>query len=205
MPDARFAKFVVFVNALVPLALLLWDTYWQQLGVNPDEFAIRTTGMLALIFLLLSLAVTPLRRITGQNFFSNFRRMLGLFAFFYGCLHLSIYFVFDRSMDFSSLANDVFQRPFIFLGMIALLAMLPLAITSTTKMIKRLGAVRWKRLHRLAYIAGIAAVVHYYMLVKADIRLPVSFAALLAFLLLFRVVYFASQSARARPTASAGR
>src|SRR3954451_8858009 len=99
MKDPRFAKFVVFVNAAVPLAVLVWDAYWHQLGVNPVEFAIRTTGMLTLVFLILSLTVTPVRLITGWNFLSHFRRMLGLYAFFCGVLHLSTYFVFDRSLS----------------------------------------------------------------------------------------------------------
>ncbi|HWB54577.1 MAG TPA: protein-methionine-sulfoxide reductase heme-binding subunit MsrQ [Tepidisphaeraceae bacterium] len=205
MRDARFPKFLVFINSLVPLSLLLWDAYWNHLGPNPVLFAIHTTGMLALIFLLLSLSVTPLRRITGQNFFSHFRRMLGLFAFFYGCVHLSLYFVFDRSLSISSTIHDVIKRPFILFGMAALLAMVPLAITSTNKMIKRLGAVRWKRLHRLVYFAAVAAVVHYYLLVKADTRIPVAFAATLALLFGIRLIYSASRSIRSRQPAGAGR
>lgn len=203
MPDPKFAKFVIFVNAAVPLALLAWDATQHHLGVNPVEFAIRTTGTLALVFLLLSLCVTPLRKITGLNYFSHFRRMLGLYAFFYGCVHLSLYFVFDRSLSFSSAIQDVFHRRFIFFGMTALLAMLPLAITSTNKMIKRLGARRWKQLHRLAYVAAIAAVVHYYMLVKADVRLPLAFAAILTLLLVARVIYSALGVLRTKRPAGA--
>jgi sulfoxide reductase heme-binding subunit YedZ len=194
MTDARFPKFLVFINGLVPLALLLWDAYWNHLGANPVEFSIRTTGMLALIFLLLSLCVTPLRKITGRNFFSHFRRMLGLFAFFYACVHLCLYFTFDRSLSVLSVLGDVVKRPFILFGMTALLAMLPLALTSTNKMIRRLGAARWKRLHRLVYLAGVAAVLHYYFLVKADTRIPIAFAVALALLLGFRFVYSAIRS-----------
>ncbi|HEY1685989.1 MAG TPA: protein-methionine-sulfoxide reductase heme-binding subunit MsrQ [Tepidisphaeraceae bacterium] len=190
MPDPRFAKLVVFVNAVVPLSLLLWDGAFGSLGVNPVEFAIRTTGMLALIFLMLSLCVTPLRRITGVNYFSHFRRMLGLFAFFYGCVHLCLYFIFDRGFDLVRVVEDMLQRPFIFFGAAALLLMLPLAITSTNKMIKRLGAMRWKRLHRLAYVAAWAGVGHYYLLVKADTRKPSGFAIALGILLVFRLIYF---------------
>ena len=188
MKDPGFAKFVVLVNGSVPLAILCWDAYWHQLGANPVTFALRTTGMLALVFLTLSLSVTPLRKISGWNYFSNFRRMLGLYAFFYGCLHLLTYFAFDRSLDLGSTVNDVIKRPFILVGMTALLLMVPLALTSTNAMIKRLGAARWKRLHRLAYVSAIAGVLHYYLLVKADIRQPVAFACVLAILLGYRVV-----------------
>src|SRR3954453_5245207 len=140
MKDARFAKSVVFINSLVPLSLLLWDAYWHRLGANPVEFAIRTTGMLALVFLILCLCVTPLRKITGRNWFSHFRKMLGLYAFFYGLTHLSIYFWLDRSLSIRSLIADTAAHPFILFGMTALLLMVPLAITSTNGMIKRLGA-----------------------------------------------------------------
>lgn len=188
MKDPRFAKLVVFVNALVPLALMGWDAYWGQLGANPTEFALRTTGMLALVFLTLSLAVTPLRKLTGRNWLSHFRRMLGLYAFFYGLLHLGLYFVFDRSMSFGGVVADTLQRPFILLGMTALLLMVPLAATSTNSMIKRIGALWWKRLHRLAYVAAIAAVAHYYLLVKQDTRQPIAFAVVLGVLLGHRLV-----------------
>src|SRR3982750_185786 len=113
MKDPRFAKFVVFINSLVPLSLLLWDAYWNHLGANPVEFAIRTTGMLALVFLILCLCVTPLRKITGRNWFSHFRKMLGLYAFFYGLTHLSIYFWLDRSLSIRSLIADTAAHPFI--------------------------------------------------------------------------------------------
>src|SRR3954470_7591863 len=147
MKDPGFAKSVVLLNGLVPLALLCWDDYFDQLGANRSEAIIHTTGVLALVFLFLSLTVTPLRKITGYNFLSHFRRMLGLFAFFYGCLHLLSYMSFDRGWSISGVIADVSKKPFILLGMAALLIMVPLAITSTNGMIKRLGAARWKRLH----------------------------------------------------------
>lgn len=186
--DPAFAKLVVFVNASVPLALLCWDAYWHQLGSNPVNFAIRTTGMLTLVFLLLSLAVTPARKISGWNFLSHFRRMLGLYAFFYCLLHLSTYFVFDRSLDFAGVVSDVAKRPFILVGMTGFLLMVPLAATSTNGMIKRLGGARWKKLHRLVYPAAIAGCVHYYMLVKADVRQPVAFMVALGLLLAYRIL-----------------
>jgi len=201
MKDPRFPKLVLFTNALVPLALLLWDAYRHQLGTNPIEFVLRTTGMLALIFLLLSLTITPLRKLTGRNYLSHFRRMLGLFAFFYGLLHLSSYFIFDRSLSLPGVFRDTFARPFILLGMTALLLMVPLALTSTNAMIKRLGAARWKRLHTLVYPSAIAAVIHYYLLVKADTRQPIAFAAVLLLLLAYRA--FAPRFRRA-PTPVAG-
>src|SRR5687768_13558822 len=153
-----FPKVVVFINSLIPLVLLFWDLYRKQVGPNPLEFATRTTGMLTLTFLSLTVAITPLRRIFGINSLGKFRRMLGLFAFFYGSLHLLTYIWFDRLFNFGSLAGDVVQRPFILVGMTAFLLMVPLAITSTNKMVKRLGGKRWARLHRLVYLAAIAGV-----------------------------------------------
>jgi len=187
MKDTRFAKLVLLVNGLVPLTLLLWDLYRKQVGANPLEFVTRTTGMLTLVFLLLSLAVTPVRRVTGVNLLTRFRRMLGLFAFFYGSLHLLTYVAFDRFFHLTTIPGDILKRPFIAIGMTAFFLMLPLAITSTDKMVKRLGGKRWMRLHRIVYLSGILGVLHYYMLVKSDVRLPLTFAFLLAVLLGFRV------------------
>ena len=187
MGDIRFAKFVVFVNAVVPLVLLLWDVYHKRVGPNPLEFATRTTGMLTLIFLSLTVAVTPLRKIFGINSLVKIRRMLGLFAFFYGALHLLTYVWFDRLFNLVSVGQDVVKRPFILAGMTAFVLMVPLAITSTNKMVKRLGGKRWALLHRLVYLAAIAGVIHFWMLVKSDIRLPLTFAFILVFLLGFRL------------------
>src|SRR5947207_12544617 len=199
MKDTRFFKVVLFLNALVPLALLLWDVWHKRVGANPLEFVTRTTGMLTLVFLTISLLVTPLRKVTGANWLVKFRRMLGLFAFFYGFLHLMTYVSFDRFFNLKSIPADVLKRPFIAIGMTAFLLMIPLAITSTNKMVKRLGGKRWARLHRIVYAAGILGVLHYYMLVKADVRLPLTFAFLLAVLLGFRVLakYYAAQNRRA--------
>lgn len=195
MKDTRFAKLVLLVNGLVPLTLLLWDVYRKQVGANPLEFVTRTTGMLTLVFLLISLAVSPVRRVTGLNWLTRFRRMLGLFAFFYGALHLLTYVAFDRFFHLTTIPADVLKRPFIAIGMTAFFLMLPLAITSTDNMVKRLGGKRWMRLHRIVYLAGILGVLHYYMLVKSDVRLPLTFAFLLAVLLGFRVFakYYKSQ------------
>src|SRR6185312_12502298 len=138
-----FPKTVVFVNALIPLALLLWDLYHKRVGPNPLEFATRTTGMLTLIFLSLTVAVTPLRKIFRINSLVKFRRMLGLFAFFYGSLHLLTYIWFDRQFRLLSTVQDIARRPFILVGMTAFVLMVPLAITSTNSMVKRLGGKRW--------------------------------------------------------------
>lgn len=194
MTDVRFAKYVVFVNSAIPLGLLLWDLYRKQVGPNPLEFATRSTGMLTLVFLSLTVAITPLRKIFGINSLVKFRRMLGLFAFFYGSLHLLTYVWFDRVFNMKSMAADVVQRPFILAGITAFLLMVPLAITSTNRMVKRIGGKRWARLHRLVYLAAIAGVVHFWMLVKSDIRLPLTFAFITLFLLGYRLLvkYFPS-------------
>jgi len=182
-----FPKVVVFVNALIPLVLLLWDLYHKRVGPNPLEFATRTTGMLTLVFLSLTVAVTPLRKIFGVNSLVKLRRMLGLFTFFYGALHLLTYVWFDRFFNLISVVQDVGKRPFILVGMTAFVLMVPLAITSTNKMVKRLGGKRWANVHRLVYLAAIAGVVHFWMLVKSDTRLPLTFGFILLFLLGYRL------------------
>jgi methionine sulfoxide reductase heme-binding subunit len=190
-----YPKLVLFINALVPLVLLLWDVYHKRVGPNPLEFATRTTGMLTLIFLSITVAITPLRKIFGINSLVKYRRMLGLFAFFYGVLHLLTYVWFDRLFNLISVGQDVVQRPFILVGLIAFVLMVPLAITSTNKMIKRLGGKRWATLHRLVYVAAIAGVVHFWMLVKSDTRLPLTFGFIVLFLLGYRLFakYVSSQ------------
>lgn len=186
-PDAKFSKMLVFVNSLVPLALLLWDAAHKHLGANPLEFATRTTGMLTLVFLLISLAVTPLRKLTSWQWLGRHRRMLGLFAFFYGFLHLMTYVWFDKFFNLKAAGQDILNRPFIAVGMAAFFIMIPLAATSTNKMVKRLGGKRWNRLHKAAYLAAALGALHYYMLVKADTRLPLTLAAVLALLLGYRL------------------
>ena len=186
--DTRFIKFLVLVNAGVPAAILAWDALHHQLGANPVNFAILTTGMLTLIFLMLTLLVTPLRKITGWNWLIFSRRTLGLYAFFYACLHFLIFFSLDRSFSISSTLNEMIERKYLIVGSFALLTMVPLAVTSTNGMIRRLGAKRWHALHRLVYVIAIAGVVHFYMQVKADVRKPLAFAGVLAVLLGYRAV-----------------
>ena len=198
--DVRFAKFLVIVNALVPGALLAWDAAHGRLGVNGVNYALHTTGLLALIFLLLTLAVTPLRMLAGWNALLAYRRALGLFAFAYTCTHFLIFFVFDRALSVTSTVHEILSRRYLFIGTTGLLLMAPLAITSTNGMQLRLGARRWKTLHRAIYLVASLAALHYYMLVKSDTRQPLAFAAVLALLLGFRVVRaFAGRARPARP------
>ncbi|MGH9900966.1 MAG: sulfite oxidase heme-binding subunit YedZ [Pyrinomonadaceae bacterium] len=188
MNDIKFNRVLVFVNSLVPLALLAWDAYRNRLGANPLEFVTRTTGTLTLVFLLLSLAVTPARKLTGVQWLIRFRRMLGLYAFFYGFLHLLTYVWFDKAFGLRAVAEDITQRYFIAVGMLSFFLMVPLAVTSTSGMIKRLGGKRWARLHKAAYVAAAGGVIHYWMLVKADTTKPLLFGAALALLLGYRLV-----------------
>ena len=196
MKDVRFAKFVLLVNGLVPGTLLLWDAWHGQTGANPVNYAIRTTGLLTLIFLCLTLLVTPLRKITGLNWLFHFRRLLGLYAFFYALAHFSIFFILDRVMNIRDTFSEMVKRPYLIVGSLGLLAMAPLAATSTNWMIKRLGPKRWQALHRLAYVAAVAGVVHFYMLVKSDIRLPVAYGSVVGVLLAYRAVTFSVQASR---------
>src|ERR1044072_3206450 len=197
MPDVKFYKLLVFINALVPLALVGWDWRRGQLGANPLDFVTRTTGTLTLVFLVLTLAVTPLRKWTGANWLVRLRRMVGLYAFFYGALHLLCYVWFDKWFDLAAMAQDVARRWFILVGVLAFTSMVPLAVTSTDKMIKRLGGKRWQKLHRLTYLAAVAGVFHYYLLVKSDVRKPLIFGAIVALLLGYRL--FVSYTKRATP------
>ena len=202
MKDIRFAKIVVFVNALVPLALLGWDAYYHRLGANPLEYFTHTTGTLTLIFLLLTLAVTPLRKLLGLHWMVKLRRMIGLYAFFYGFLHLTAYIWFDKSFNFGAVAEDVWKRRFILVGMFSFFLMVPLAVTSTNAMVRRLGGKRWNLLHKLVYVSAAGGVVHYWLLVKADTRVPIGFGIALATLLLVRLLlkYIRRPSTRANPS-----
>ena len=176
---------LVFAAAVVPAAALAYGAFTSNLTANPIDYITDTTGTTALVFLMLSLTVTPLRRLTGRNELVRLRRMLGLFAFFYACLHLSTWVILDWFFDFASMASDVIDRPFITMGMTTFLLLVPLALTSTAGMIRRLGK-RWQALHRLVYVAGITAVVHFWWVVKADFREPRLFALALCVLLGFR-------------------
>ncbi len=188
MKNVRWLKPLVFLACLAPLALLAWKGLHDQLGANPVEVITHATGRWTLRFLLLTLAVTPLRKLSGQPWLIRFRRMLGLFAFFYGCLHLLTYVWLDKFFDVRDMIKDVGKRPFITLGVTAFLLMLPLASTSTRRMIQRLGGRRWQALHRLIYVSASVAVIHFLWAVKKDITDPVTYGAVLALLLGYRVV-----------------
>jgi sulfoxide reductase heme-binding subunit YedZ len=175
----------IFAAALVPAAALVYGFYTNDLTANPIDYITDTTGTTALTLLVITLCVTPLRRLTRRNELIRLRRMLGLFAFFYACLHVSTWFVLDWFFDVASMAADVVERPFITMGMTTFLLLLPLAATSTTGMIRRLGR-RWTQLHRLVYVAGVTAIIHFWWVVKADFREPRFFALALSILLGFR-------------------
>lgn len=180
-------KVLVFFLCLVPFLLLVWGLVTANLGTNPIERITHTTGDWILRFLVLTLSITPLRRLTGWNQLVRFRRMLGLFAFFYGCLHFTIYVLSIATLNLSEIVNDIAKRPYITVGFTGFVLMIPLAITSTKKWIARLGGKRWQMLHRLVYVSAVAGVLHYLWLVKADIRYPVRYAIAVGLLLLFRV------------------
>ncbi len=183
MNQVPFNRTLVLVNGAVPLLVLLWDAYRGQLGANSVNYALHVTGILSLVFLFLSLTITPLRWITGWGGWIAFRRTLGLYGFFYSIIHFTIYLVWDREFSFASTLHEIGMRRFLQVGTASIFLMVPLAATSTNGMIKRLGPKRWKLLHRLTYIVVILGVVHYYMLVKSDVRQPVIFAMVLTGLL----------------------
>lgn len=180
-------KPLLFLLCLAPLGWLAWRGANGTLGANPIEFITHATGDWTLRFLILTLAVTPSRKLLRRPGLIRFRRMLGLFAFFYGCLHLLTYVWLDKFFDVSEMIADVGKRRFITAGATAFVLMIPLAITSTSGWIRRLGGKRWQALHRLVYASALAAVVHYYWLVKSDIRKPVAYAAVVGVLLLARL------------------
>ena len=183
-----YLKPTAFVTCLIPFGQLLYRAYTSDLGANPIETITRFTGSWSLLILLASLAVTPLRRLTGWNELIRYRRMLGLFAFSYAALHFATYMILDLYFDFSAIAKDILKRPYITVGFTALVLMIPLAITSTSAMIRRLGK-RWQQLHYLVYAIGILGVVHFYWLVKSDITRPAQYGLVLALLLGFRLYH----------------
>lgn len=181
----RVVRLAVWLGALTPLGLLLWRAATDRLGAEPVEEITHWTGFWALTLLMVSLAVTPLRRLSGWNRIIQVRRPLGLFAFFYAVLHLLTYLVLDQFFAWDLIVEDVLKRPYITVGTLALLLMVPLAVTSTKGWIRRLGK-RWQRLHRLVYLSAALGVLHFVWLVKADLREPLIFAGVLAVLLLLR-------------------
>ena len=183
----RWLKVAVFVAALGPAAYLVYGVVAHTLGANPIDTVTDETGTWTLRFLVLTLLVTPLRKWTGWNSLIKFRRMLGLFAFFYGSMHFLTYLVLDQFFDIDAIVADIVKRPFITVGFTAFVLMIPLAATSTAGWIRRLGGKRWNLLHKLAYVSAAAGVVHYWWLVKSDISRPARYGAIVAVLLATRV------------------
>lgn len=183
----RLLTLAVFGVCSLPLALLAADALRGRLGANPIEAAMNRLGWWTLLFLLVALAPTPLRALVGWTWPARYRRMLGLFAFSYACLHLAVYAGVDQFFDWSAIVADIAKRKFITIGMLAFALLVPLALTSTDRWVRRLGYVRWKQLHRLVYPAAVCGVVHFVWRVKADYREPAIFALVLALLLLVRI------------------
>jgi methionine sulfoxide reductase heme-binding subunit len=201
----RWIKIGIFIVCLIPLGRLGWGAYTQNLGANPIEKITHTTGDWTLTLLLVTLSVTPLRKLLGIPALIKFRRMLGLFAFFYACLHFTTYIWLDKFFNLHEMLVDVAKRKFITVGFTAFVLLIPLALTSTKGWIRRLGGKRWQGLHRLIYVSAVAGVIHYLWLVKADIRKPLEYGAVLALLLGYRVVLWIRPRTQKRGGVSATR
>ncbi|MGZ4842942.1 MAG: sulfite oxidase heme-binding subunit YedZ [Candidatus Angelobacter sp.] len=194
----RALKAAVFLAFLGPVFVLTWKGFHDGLGANPIDVITRTTGRWTLTFLLITLSVTPVRKLSGLTWLIRFRRMLGLFAFLYGSLHLTTYIWLDKFFNVHEMLHDIAKRRFITAGMTAWVLMLPLAITSTTGWIRRMGGKRWQNLHRLIYFSAAAGVVHFMWLVKADLRRPFAYGGILAALLAYRAIVWLVAKARSR-------
>ena len=201
----RKFKPVVFLACLVPLMLLGWKAYSGALGANPIEVITHATGDWTIRFLLITLSVTPIRKLTGRLWLIRFRRMFGLFAFFYGTLHFLTYVWLDKFFDLHEMLHDVAKRRFITVGFTGFVLLIPLALTSTTGWIRRMGGKRWQALHRLIYLSAIAGVIHYLWLVKADIHEPLEYGAILSVLLGYRIIVWAGPKLSANKTKSLGK
>lgn len=194
----RPLKAVAFLVCLGPLAVLVWKATHDLLGANPVDVITRTTGRWTLTFLLITLAITPIRKLARMPWLIRFRRMLGLYAFFYGTLHLMTYVWLDKFFDVNAMLHDIAKRRFITAGMTAWALMVPLALTSTTGSIRRLGGKRWQKLHRLIYFSAAVGVVHFIWLVKADLKRPLTYGAILAVLIAYRMASSLVAKARAQ-------
>ena len=204
----KYLKPIVFLACLIPLGRLGWKALHAGLGANPIQVITWSTGTWTLVFLTVTLSITPVRKLTRQYWLIQFRRMFGLFAFFYACLHFTTYIWLDRFFDLHSMAKDVVKRPFITVGFTAFVLLIPLALTSTQASIRRLGK-RWQMLHRLIYVSAVLGVIHYIWLVKKDIRKPVIYASILALLFAYRLIIWAwariISPASAQPASIRGR
>lgn len=189
--DSAFQKRVLWLNGALPALLLALDFWRGNLGANPPEAVIRTSGVLAILFLLLTLTITPVAKIWKQNWLIRHRRWLGLWSFYYALLHFIAYALFDKALDWSAVGEDVAKRPFILLGALAFFILLPLAITSNNAMIRWMGGLRWKWLHRLTYVVVPIVVIHYWWVMKSDVFYPALFAGLFSILFVYRIfAYF---------------
>lgn len=184
----RWVKALMFVLCLSPLVVLGLRAMHNELGANPIEYVTHFTGDWTLRFLAITLAITPMRKLLGLPDLIRFRRMIGVFAFFYGCLHFLTYIWLDKFFDWSDMLKDIAKRPYITAGFLGFVLMAPLAVTSTKGWIRRLGGKRWQMLHRLVYASAVAGVVHYYWLVKSDVRKPLLYASIVGILLLYRLI-----------------
>src|ERR1700674_4443027 len=195
---SKWAKVVVFALCLAPLGIIVWEGFPGGWGANPTQFLEHATGDWILRFLAITLAVTPLRKIKilGLTQLVRFRRMLGLFAFLYAFLHFRLYLGLDRGLDFGSVWADIAKRPYITVGFTGFVLMIPLAITSTAGMVRRMGYRRWQMLHRAIYVSAVAGVIHFYWLVKSDVHLPLIYAGIMAVLLGWRVFAWFSDRGR---------
>jgi len=195
---------VIFLACLGPLGRLAWKGFHGMLGANPIEVITHSTGDWTLTFLLVTLSITPLRKLTRQYWLIGLRRMFGLYAFFYGTLHLTTYVWLDKFFDVHEMLADVAKRRFITAGLTGFVLMIPLALTSTKGWIRRIGGKRWQALHRLIYFSAAAGVIHYIWLVKADLRKPLQYASVMGVLMVYRVVVWAGAKAKASPAVMAG-
>src|SRR5713226_3282425 len=184
---SKWTKVLVFLICLVPLGVLIWEAFTGGLGSNPTQFLEHATGDWTLRFVAITLSITALRKILRQPQLIRFRRMLGLFAFFYGCCHFSVYLTFDQVFDIHGIWADVMKRRYITVGFTGFVLMIPLAFTSTAGWIRRMGGRRWQLLHRAIYVSAVCGVIHYYWLVKSDVRKPLFYGTLVAILLLWRL------------------
>jgi sulfoxide reductase heme-binding subunit YedZ len=193
---SKWLKVVLFLVCLIPAGLLIRDVFTGGLGSNPTQFLEHATGDWTLRFLAITLCISPLRKILGLPQLIRFRRMLGLFAFFYGCCHFCIYIGLDQVLDFHGVWADVMKRRYITVGFTGFVLMIPLAITSTAGWIRRMGGKRWQMLHRAIYVSAVAGVIHYYWQVKSDVHLPLEYAGVIAVLLGWRIYIWCTKPAR---------
>ncbi len=193
---SKWSRVAVFLSCLVPLGILVREGFTGGLGANPVEFIEHATGDWTLRLLAITLAITPLRKLLGLPLLIRYRRMVGLFAFFYGCLHFSTYLVFDQMLSLGGMWQDVMKRRYITVGFTGFVLLVPLAVTSTAGWIRRLGGRRWQRLHQAIYLSAVAGVIHYYWLVKSDVRQPLLYAGIIAVLLAWRLYFRMRQRSR---------